>query len=420
MGAFWDEIKDDVEAAGEKSLGDDGASFGSEGAVYAKRGGIVHFGAEYDGDTTVVANVQAKVNAMGYTPALKVDGQYGPLTQAGVKWAQTKLGISSDGIIGDQTLAAMKLSASAPAPTSSGGKPASPGTTGTTSAAVKISTVVAALRQAAQEKGYTLSDTLLSLMIGQLRGAEGAYPGVHSSLGGTNNMGAAQVSKSLYTAKQGMTGWGGFAHYDSDPDKGGYLGWYYIAPSPLESARHWFGDNWWGPRLAQANPQDATSYAAILYQGGYYGGEVPHGSDGNDPNSPSGQKNVAAYATNIQRGIASAAEMAVPPDDPAALTVDPTQFQSLTARKLTEALFDKAKGGGLGSAWGYLLPATWDEFVANNGVVWFGPVPGQTALDKVKTYVAANKKKLGIGAAALALLAAIGTGIAMMSGGQRA
>jgi hypothetical protein len=261
---------------------------------------------------------------------------------------------------------------------------------------VKISTVVAALKQAASEKGYTLSDELLSLMIGQLRGAEGAYPGVNSSLGGTNNYGAAQVTQSLQTTKKGIAGWGAFAHKDSDPDKGAYIGWYWIAPSPLEGARHWFQDNWWGPALAKANPTDATSYAAVLYQGGYYGGKTPHGSDGNDPNSPSGQQNVSAYASAISRGVASAAEMAVPPDDPSKVTVNPAQFAQLPARSITEDLFNTAKAGGIGSAWSYLLPATWADMQKSNGVVWFGAAPGATTGVKVK------KSWAGAGAGAVA------------------
>jgi hypothetical protein len=237
---------------------------------------------------------------------------------------------------------------------------------------VKIATVIAALRQAAAESGHPVSDELLALMIGQLRGAEGAYPGVHSSLGGTNNMGAAQVTKGLLSEKQGLPGWGAFAHKDSDPNAGSYIGWYWIAPSPLEAARHWFGDNWWGPRLAAANVTDATSYATILYLGRYYGGVHAEADPTiRDPNSTAGSQNIADYAAAINRGKATAAEMAEAPDDPSAVTVNPGQFALLDARAITQALFDKAKSGGMGSAWSYLLPSTWEELVSNNGVVWF-------------------------------------------------
>ena len=293
-----------------------------------------------------------------------MDGNAGPLTQAATKKFQTSKGLTADGIIGPQTLGALGIAVP------SGPTPVSP----STGPVVKISTVVAALKQAAQEKGYTLSDQLAALMIGQLRGAEGAYPGVHSSLGGTNNYGAAQVTASLASLKKGLAGWGAFAHMDSDPNKGPYIGWYWIAPSPLEGARHWFQDNWWGPRLAQNNPQNATDYAAILYAGGYYGG-MHAGDTSHDPNSDAGKLNVADYAGAIQRGMPSAAELSTPPDDPAKSTVDPTQFQDLTSRKLTQTLYDKAMSGGIGSSWKYLMPATWDDFVKANGVVWFGPPP---------------------------------------------
>ena len=39
----------------------------------------------------------AKINSAGYTPALIVDGAYGPKTTAGVEWVQQKLGITVDG-----------------------------------------------------------------------------------------------------------------------------------------------------------------------------------------------------------------------------------------------------------------------------------------------------------------------------------
>jgi hypothetical protein len=245
---------------------------------------------------------------------------------------------------------------------------------------VTISTVAAALIEAAHEMGYTLSDNLVSLMIGQLRGAEGAYPGVKSSLGGTNNMGAAQVTASLASLKKGLTGWGAYAHRDSDPNKGAYIGWYWIAPTPLEAARHWLQDNWWGKALANGNPQSATDYATILYRGRYFGG-MHAGDPGHDPMSDAGKKNIADYAAAVNRGRASASELAQPSSDINAITVDPLQFASLDARKITRELFDKALSGGMGSSWKYLL-STWDDFVKNNGVVWFGPPPSVLAAIK--------------------------------------
>ena len=62
-----------------------------------------------------VRRAQTKVNAMGYTPALVVDGVYGRLTDAGVRWAQTQLRAAGhnlgpygvDGCVGPYTWKAM-------------------------------------------------------------------------------------------------------------------------------------------------------------------------------------------------------------------------------------------------------------------------------------------------------------------------
>lgn len=266
-------------------------------------------------------------------------------------------------------------------------------------APVKIATVIAAIRQAAKEKGFDLSDQLLSLMIGQIRGAEGAYPGSGSTFAGTNNIGAAQVTKGLLDAKKGKPGWGAFAHKDTVPTASGpnpYIGWYWIAPSPLEAARHWFQDNWWGPALAKADPQTATDYAGVVYKGHYFDGNHPDPS--HDPTSDNGQQNVSEYAAGIQRGVASAAELAATPDDPAKSTVDPSKFKPPAARQITEDLFTKAKGGGEGSAWSYLLPSSWSDLVASNGVVWFDGSGASSGL------VAMVKRPVVLAAAAAAIL----------------
>ena len=362
MGEFFDSIKGELDALGEDGLDAD-YGYPSHLPMHMRRGGRqigVVFGTDYSSDTPTTLAVQRAINTAGYTPALAEDGAFGPLTAAGIRWMQEQKGLSPiTGVVDDALLAALSIPAPRLPPV------------------VKISTVIAALKQAAAEKGYTLSDQLLSLMIGQLRGAEGAYPGVHSSLGGTNNYGASQAVQSLATSKSGQQGWGAFAHKDSDPNKGAYIGWYWIAPSPLEGARHWFQDNWWGPALANGNPTDASTYAAILYKGGYYGG-MHAGDTAHDPTSEAGAQNVADYAAAISRGMPSAAELATPPDDPSTITVDPGQFAPLDARAITEALYDTAMSGGIGSAWKWLLPATWEELNANNGVVWFGPPPPST------------------------------------------
>lgn len=52
---------------------------------------------------TAVKELQTLLNSKGYTPKLEVDGEFGPLTLAGVKWFQTKVGIEVDGIVGPIT-----------------------------------------------------------------------------------------------------------------------------------------------------------------------------------------------------------------------------------------------------------------------------------------------------------------------------
>lgn len=63
--------------------------------------------ANYDGDPNKVRAVQTAINIAGYQPALVVDGTYGQKTAAGVKWFQGIHGLTQDGIIGDQTMAAI-------------------------------------------------------------------------------------------------------------------------------------------------------------------------------------------------------------------------------------------------------------------------------------------------------------------------
>ena len=46
---------------------------------------------------------QEAVNALGYTPKLDVDGEWGPKSVAGVKWLQKKIGAGADGEWGAET-----------------------------------------------------------------------------------------------------------------------------------------------------------------------------------------------------------------------------------------------------------------------------------------------------------------------------
>jgi hypothetical protein len=53
--------------------------------------------------------LQATINRAGYSPILKVDGEFGPKTLAGVKWFQKKVGIKVDGIVGPITWSKLEL-----------------------------------------------------------------------------------------------------------------------------------------------------------------------------------------------------------------------------------------------------------------------------------------------------------------------
>lgn len=331
------------------------------------------FGAEYDLTTT--KGVQQALTALATAlnkPAFNpkgADGIIGPNTRAAISAFQSYANLPATGTADSATQDAIQTALNkAPAPKApKGGGAAGTGAKGT-SAPTNIATVAAAIKQAAKEMGYTPDTQLIKLMIGQWRGAEGAYPGIQgSTLSGTNNIGAAQVTKTLATDKASASGWGAFAHYDSSPGRGGYIGWYWIAPSPLEAARYWLGGNWWGKRLLEANPQTPTDYATILYNGGYFEGSTPHDQPG------AAEANINAYAANIQRGMPSDNELAAPITDPSAFTVDPTKFAALPARKITEALFNQAEAGGLGGSWKFLLPASFVLLTKSNGVVFFNP-----------------------------------------------
>jgi peptidoglycan hydrolase-like protein with peptidoglycan-binding domain len=73
------------------------------GRMFGSANPSVDIGGNISERTT--ADVQAAINAMGYTPPLAVDDRFGPLTTAGVKWAQARFGIEVDGIVGPDTVA---------------------------------------------------------------------------------------------------------------------------------------------------------------------------------------------------------------------------------------------------------------------------------------------------------------------------
>jgi peptidoglycan hydrolase-like protein with peptidoglycan-binding domain len=93
MGEFFDSIKDELD------------QLDAEGG-----GPTMEFGADgYNSNAAVLKQVQAAINALGYTPALGVDGAMGPKTAAGVKWVQAREGVAQDGIVGDQTLGSLGI-----------------------------------------------------------------------------------------------------------------------------------------------------------------------------------------------------------------------------------------------------------------------------------------------------------------------
>ncbi len=60
------------------------------------------------GDTGAqVTMLQQALTALGYSPG-KADGSYGPATQTAVKDFQTASGLTADGVVGPQTLAALQ------------------------------------------------------------------------------------------------------------------------------------------------------------------------------------------------------------------------------------------------------------------------------------------------------------------------
>jgi hypothetical protein len=57
--------------------------------------------------TDGVKNIQNRLNELGWTPALVVDGAYGPGTAAAAKWFQSNNGLSPDGVFGNQSWIAL-------------------------------------------------------------------------------------------------------------------------------------------------------------------------------------------------------------------------------------------------------------------------------------------------------------------------
>ncbi|MFD7867155.1 N-acetylmuramoyl-L-alanine amidase [Streptomyces sp. NPDC059783] len=86
--------------------GMDAALIPVQGGVGGSSGGSAGGGGGGMTSVRSVAAQQLAVNGMGYSPALDVDGEWGPLTDAGVRWLQGRVGVAADGLWGPATEAA--------------------------------------------------------------------------------------------------------------------------------------------------------------------------------------------------------------------------------------------------------------------------------------------------------------------------
>ncbi|MFE9642124.1 peptidoglycan-binding protein [Nocardiopsis alba] len=50
-----------------------------------------------------ILNQQKAINGIGYSPKLVEDGIWGPKTNTGIRWAQSKIGVKVDGLWGTDT-----------------------------------------------------------------------------------------------------------------------------------------------------------------------------------------------------------------------------------------------------------------------------------------------------------------------------
>jgi hypothetical protein len=92
----------------------------------AVMGGGFSFGADHVGFGADYAAIQAKLNSLGASPPLTVDGAWGPMSKAALVKYQTAHGLTADGIPGPITLGSLGLSGGTPGASTTPSGPSSP------------------------------------------------------------------------------------------------------------------------------------------------------------------------------------------------------------------------------------------------------------------------------------------------------
>ena len=151
MGDFWTSIEDELDN------------------LDASHRGGPRFAGDYNADATIVKQVQTAINGLGYTPALAVDGAYGPNTEAGIKWLQGQKGLTVDGIIGPATLGALGIAVPGAATTSAA-------STVATGAKGVIASIASALGIGSTPSAASTSSTASSGTIANVRGIDKLTP----------------------------------------------------------------------------------------------------------------------------------------------------------------------------------------------------------------------------------------------------
>ncbi len=147
-----------------------------------------------------ISTLQTQLNRVGTTPALKLDGDFGPKTKAAVMAFQTAHGLAGDGKVGARTLAALEgvVAAASPAapagPTDTLERPA-PGVS-TASRALPTSTNATAATTAAPRRGLRPEPTLPAGL------SSAAQATISGALAGENGVPAKDAVSGLMATPQ--------------------------------------------------------------------------------------------------------------------------------------------------------------------------------------------------------------------------